>query len=228
MLAILPAPQGGASRVNFFMMDTQSQIFSLESLRRALTRALWQGTGAILAVSVFGAAVAFAEEAEGAHHGSIADLASNWVNFIIYVALLYVLLRNVIPAAWAARRQNIRETVLASKEELEAAERELHTVEALTQNLPREQARAQREIIEQAELEALAIKAAAVERAERTKAQAKDLLVGEGRSAESQVRASLVAKAIELARKRFASGEYSNRQATYVDAAIDRAKRLVQ
>jgi len=188
-----------------------------------------QGISLALGTAVFGVAAACAEGSEGeAHGGSIADLTYSWINFIIYVALLYVLLRKAIPAAWAARREKIRETVLASKEELEAAERELHTVEALTQNLAREQERAKREILEQAELEALSIKAAAVERAERIKAQAKDLLVGEGRSAESQVRASLVAKAIDLARGRFAAGEYSSRQATYVDAAIGRAKRLVQ
>lgn len=171
---------------------------------------------------------AYASEAEGPHHGSIADLASNWINFIIYVALLYVLLRKAIPAAWSARREKIRETVLASKAELEAAERELHTVEALTQNLSREQERAKQEILQQADVEAAAIKAAALERAERIKVQAKELLVGEGRSAESQVRATLVTRAVEIARGRFASGEYAARQSTYVDAAIDRAKRLVQ
>jgi len=169
-----------------------------------------------------------AEEAEGPHHGSILDLVSNWVNFLIYVAVLYVCLRKVIPSAWAARREKIRETVLSSKSELEAAERELAAVEALTQNLLQEQERAKREIIEQAELEAAAIISSAQERAVRIKSQTKDLLVGEGRSAELQVRASLVSRALEIARGRFASGEYSERQGAYVDAAIDRAKRLVQ
>lgn len=169
-----------------------------------------------------------AEEAEGPHHGSILDLVSNWVNFLIYVAVLYVCLRKVIPSAWAARREKIRETVLSSKSELEAAERELHTVEALTQNLSQEQARATKEILEQAELEAKAIKAAADERAARIKSQAKELLVGETRSAEAQVRQSLVARALEIARAQFTSGQFAARQQTYVDAAIDRSKRLVQ
>ena len=170
----------------------------------------------------------FAEEAEGPHHGSILDLVENWVNFLIYLAVLYICLRKVIPNAWAARRETIRSTVLSSKSELESAERELHTVEALTQNLTQEQARATREILEQAELEAQAIKAAADERAARIKSQAKELLVGETRSAEAQVRQSLVARALEIARAQFTSGQYAARQQTYVDAAIDRSKRLVQ
>jgi len=177
---------------------------------------------------VLSAGRAAAEEAEGPHHGSIADLTSNYVNFAIYLALLYVLLRKAIPNAWAARREKIRETVLSSKAELEEAERELAAVEALTQSLGRDQERAKREIVEQAELEATALKSAAVERAARIKAQAKELLAGEGRSAELQVRASLVARALEIAKSRFASGGFAERQQSYVDAAIGRAKRLVQ
>mgnify|MGYP006274662357 CR=1 FL=1 len=173
-------------------------------------------------------AVAYAEESGAPHHGSVLDLAANWVNFLLYVGLLYFCLRKVIPSAWAARRNKIRETVLASKAELEDAERELDTVQALTRNLAQEQARAKQEILEQAELEAAAIKGSAAERAERIKVQAKELLVGESRSAEAQVRQSLVARALELARAQFASGEFSARQQSYVDAAIDRAKRLVQ
>jgi len=184
-------------------------------------------TGLLASLPLF-ASAAHAIEAEGPHHGSIADLASNYINFAIYIAVLYVLLRKAIPNAWLARREKIRETVLASKAELEAAERELAAVEALTQNLSQEQERAKREIIEQAELEAAAIISSAQERAVRIKSQTKDLLVGEGRSAELQVRASLVSRALEIARGRFASGEYSERQGAYVDAAIDRAKRLVQ
>lgn len=169
-----------------------------------------------------------ADEAEGPHHGSILDLASNWVNFLLYLGVLYLCLRKAIPNAWAARREKIRETVLSSKAELEAAERELHTVEALTHNLTQEQARATKEILEQAELEATAIKSAADERAARVVSQAKELLIGETRSAEAQVRQSLVARALEIAREQFASGQYAARQQSYVNAAIDRAKRLVQ
>ena len=197
------------------------------TLTRALFRLATTVAASLVTVALF-ALPAVAEEAEGPHEGSILDLTSNWINFIIYVALLYVLLRNAIPKAWAARREKIRESVLASKEELDAAERELHAVEALTANLAREQERAKREILEAADLEARAIKGSAAERAERIKAQAKDLLVGEGRSAETQVRASLVARALEIARARFASGDYAARQSSYVDAAIERAKRLVQ
>lgn len=193
---------------------------------RTTSRASLLFTG-IAAQFAFSAS-AYAEGSEGAHHGSVLDLAANWVNFLLYVGLLYFCLRKVIPNAWAARREKIRETVLASKAELEAAERELNAVEALTRNVTQEQARAKQEILDQAELEAAAIKAAATERAARIKSQAKELLVGETRSAEAQVRQSLVARALEIARAQFASGQYATRQQSYVDAAVDRAKRLVQ
>jgi hypothetical protein len=68
---------------------------------------------------------------------------------------------------------------------------------------------------------------AATEKATRTKSQVKEMLEGETRSAEAQFRASLIARAVELSKDRFKSGELAARQATYVEAATDRAKRLV-
>ena len=78
------------------------------------------------------------------------------------------------------------------------------------------------------ELEAQAISRAAVEKSVRVKSQVKELLEGETRSAEDQFRSSLIAQAVELSKDRFKSGDYAARQSAYVEAAADRAKRLVR
>jgi hypothetical protein len=111
---------------------------------------------------------------------------------------------------------------------MEAAERELAAVEALTKNLSQEQERARLEIVKQGELESTSIISAAREKAARLASSAQDLLEGESRSAQGHFRAVLVAKAVELSKLKFQTGELAARQSHYVDAAIDRARKLVR
>jgi F0F1-type ATP synthase membrane subunit b/b' len=150
-----------------------------------------------------------------------------WVNFLIYVSLLFVLVRKPVGNAWLARRNAILGAVTSATDEVNAAERELNATEALLKNLAAEQDRARTEIVRQGQAEADAIVVAAKERAERIKQQAAELLKGEGRSAEAGFRAALVGRALEISRDKFARGEYSTKQSAYVDAALSRAKRLV-
>jgi F0F1-type ATP synthase membrane subunit b/b' len=170
---------------------------------------------------------ASASGGEGGHHGSVLDLGKFWLNFIIYVVLLVALLKKPIKNGWASRRARIAEDVTSATSDMEEAERALAAVEALTKNLAVEQQRARGEILSQGELEVQMIARAATEKAARTKSQVKELLEGETRSAEAQFRQSLIARAVELSKERFSSGELAARQAAYVEAATNRAKRLV-
>lgn len=170
---------------------------------------------------------AFASGGAG-HNPSIHDIVPFWVNFVIYIALMTVLLRKPIKNGWASRRNRIAEEVASATADMEAAERELAAVEALTKNLSQEQERARVEILRQGELESNSIVSAAKEKASRLASSTKDLLEGESRSAQAHFRAALVAKAVELSKAKFQTGELAARQSQYVDAAIDRAKKLVR
>lgn len=170
---------------------------------------------------------AFASGGVG-HHPSIHDIVPFWVNFVIYVALMTVLLRKPIKNGWASRRSRIAEEVSSATSDMEAAERELAAVEALTKNLSQEQERARVEILKQGELESDAIVSSAHEKATRLASSTKDLLEGESRSAQAHFRAALVAKAVELSKSRFTTGDLAGRQSVYMEAAIDRAKKLVR
>ena len=190
-------------------------IFSLKTLALSIALVL---TVSELAVASGGAG----------HQPSIHDIVPFWVNFAIYIALMTVLLRNPIKNGWASRRNRIAEEVASATSDMEAAERELAAVEALTKNLSHEQERARVEILKQGELESSSIVSASKEKAARLAASAKDLLEGESRSAQAHFRAALVAKAVELSKAKFQTGELAARQSQYVEAAIDRAKKLVR
>lgn len=168
--------------------------------------------------------------ASNSAHGepSIADLTVYWANFAVYSVILYVLLRKPLANSWSARRTRIQDAVATSASRVAAAERELNAVEALTKGLTSEQERARTEIVAQAKLEAQQIIESAHAKAARVREQAKDMVAGEGRSAQSTFRTTLVARALELARAKFVGGEYGSRQQSYLDAAVGRAKRLVQ
>ena len=190
-------------------------IFSLKTLALSFALVL---TVSELAVASGGAG----------HQPSIHDIVPFWVNFVIYIGLMTVLLRNPIKNGWASRRNRIAEEVASATSDMEAAGRELAAVEALTKNLSQEQERARLEILKQGELESSSIVSASKEKAARLAASAKDLLEGESRSAQAHFRAALVAKAVELSKAKFQTGELAARQSQYVEAAIDRAKKLVR
>ena len=180
-----------------------------------------------LAFALAHSSFSFASGGAG-HHPSIHDIVPFWVNFVIYVALMTVLLRKPIKNGWASRRNRIAEEVASATADMEAAARELAAVEALTKNLSQEQERARVEILNQGELESHAIVSAAKEKATRLASSTQDLIEGESRSAQAHFRAALVAKAVELSKSKFQTGELAARQSQYVDAAIDRAKKLVR
>jgi len=195
------------------------------SLKTSTSARTVLATSLTLAVAV--SDFAFASGGAG-HQPSIHDIVPFWVNFVIYIALMTVLLRKPIKNGWASRRNRIAEEVASATADMEAAGRELAAVEALTKNLSQEQERARVEILKQGELESNSIVSTAQEKAARLATSTQDLLEGESRSAQTHFRAALVAKAVELSKSKFQTGELAARQSQYVEAAIDRAKKLVR
>lgn len=167
--------------------------------------------------------------ASGAGHTpSISDLTFPWINFILYVALLTYLLRNPIRQGWQARRNRVKVDVEGAADNLQTAERELVSVEALVHGAKEEQANIKAEVSKQAELEAEMIVVQAEERSARIKQQAQEMLAGEMRSAQSAFKSRLVERALEVAKQRFVAGDYDSRESVYKESAVTRAKQLVQ
>jgi F0F1-type ATP synthase membrane subunit b/b' len=166
--------------------------------------------------------------ASGGKPPALSDLTFYWVNFVLYIGVMTFILRKPIKNGWAARTARIKQAVAQSTDEVESAERELNAIEALTKGLTAEQERVRQEIVSQAELESAEIVRNANQKSLRIKEQAKEMLRGETRSAESSFKASLVARALQLAKDRFKGGEFAARESIYLDAASRRSKHLVQ
>lgn len=164
-----------------------------------------------------------------AGHGepAIGDLTFYWINFVLYVGLLTYILRRPIAKAWTARTARITHTVAQSSDEVEAAERELNAIEALTKTLPQEEEKIKQQIVSQANSEAVDIIQQAEQRAARIRAQARELLNGEMRSAQSSFRQALVTRAVQLAKEKYSAGEFAAREDAYQAAAVTCAQRLV-
>jgi F0F1-type ATP synthase membrane subunit b/b' len=111
-------------------------------------------SAAIVILGVSGSAFA---SGDAGHAPSISDLGVFWLNFTVYVVLLYVLAGKSISKAWAARRQSILSAVTSATDEVNAAERELNAAEALAKNLSADQERARADILRQAQVEADAL-----------------------------------------------------------------------
>lgn len=182
----------------------------------------------LLSLALFsGTSEVFASAGEG-HAPSVWDIRFLWLNFALYLVLLYVLLRKVVVSGWTARRQRVEKAVVSATTEMQSAENQLRSIEQAVRDVKVEQEKARAEVLTLAKEEAASLVRAAEERASRIRSQAKELLKGERRSAEASFRSALVARAVDLARSKFSSGQYSSRQDAYVAAAVDRAKRLVQ
>ncbi len=181
-------------------------------------------TGALVSIATTPAAFASAGHGEP----SIGDLTFYWINFILYIGIMTYILRKPLKRGWAARTARIKQSVTQSSDEVGAAERELNAIEALTKTVPAEQEKIRQQIVEQAHAEAADIVRAAEQRAQRIKDQAKELLTGEHRSAQTSFRHTLVTRAVQIAKEKFGAGEFAAREGAYQNAAVTRAKQLVQ
>jgi F-type H+-transporting ATPase subunit b len=174
-----------------------------------------------------------------AHAPSIGDLKVYWFNFIIYIGILYFALRKLVPAAWAARRERIRVSLHSASAALNAAEQELNAVQNALKTLQEpskvagvvgeltEIQRLRADVLRDGQAEAQRIVQDAEQRAARLRTQAREQLEGEVRTAQSAVRAQLVQRAVASARTRFSQGDFAHRDTQYREAAVQRAKRLI-
>jgi F-type H+-transporting ATPase subunit b len=184
--------------------------------------------GKSCALLAFAAAKVDSALASSGHaNPQFADLTFYWVNFALYVAMMVYILRKPIRNGWAQRAERIKLAVNRSTTDVEAAERELNAIEALTKTLPIEQQRIREQLVEQGNLEADEVIKEAKLRAARIKQQASELVLGETRSAESAFKASLIGRALAIAKERFGKGEFLARDAAYTGRALERAGELV-
>lgn len=164
----------------------------------------------------------------GADHGSIADLGIYWVNFLIYVGLLYFLLRKSVNSGWAARRDKIESDVTGGKIEIDAAEAKIagmrgrmdligEDIERIRDTTEKETERESREVVETARV-----------LAQRISQRMHESCSAEQRSAETGIRRELADMALKMAREQLCREINAESDRPYREAVANSAGRLLQ
>lgn len=159
---------------------------------------------------------------------SLADLKWPWLNFLIYCALLYFILRKPVAAAWQARRAAIDSAVNAAELKNKAMQLELEKAQNLLNSLDEECARISRDIAKEAELESQEIIRSAGKRAERLLTQAQDTVRAERKAAELAIKRELVDLALKQAKLKLATEITLESDRDLRDSALSSTSSVVQ
>ncbi len=142
-----------------------------------------------------------ASAASGAHgeHAGISSIFWPWMNFLLYSAILFVLLRKAIVSGWRARTEGIKKSASSGAAELEEAVAVLVKLREREKNLSAEQKEISDRIASDKERESLQILEEGKRSAELIKRQTDDLVAAERKQAEVAVRRAMGNQIIELA-----------------------------
>ncbi len=139
----------------------------------------------------------------GAHHGaSPLALIPYWVNFLLYLGLLYFFLRKEIPRMWAERREGIDRAVKGAAAELEKAVTALETAHERFDNVEEEVRRIKEQIRKDTLIERDAILEDAKRQCERAFQRAHETAASERARAELGVRRELAEHVLANAARR--------------------------
>ncbi|NMC64411.1 MAG: ATP synthase F0 subunit B [SAR324 cluster bacterium] len=146
--------------------------------------------------------------ASGASHGTahkspgISSLIPYWVNFILFLGILYILLRKKVPLIWAERRDKIAEGIDKASVELKEAEAKLREARHNFDNVEEEISKVKALIRNEAAMEHDSILAEAKKKADLIIQRAKDTAASERSSAEKLLRREMGERVLLLARQR--------------------------
>lgn len=170
-----------------------------------LLRKLKRWIGFALVIVLFESTNVFASAAShGTAHESpgISSLIPYWVNFILFVGILYFLLRKKVPLMWAERRDKVAEGIDKASAELKEAEAKLREARHNFDNVEEEVSKLKALIRNEAAMEHDSILAEAKKKADLIIQRAKDTAASERSSAEKVLRREMGERVLLLARQR--------------------------
>lgn len=130
------------------------------------------------------------------------SLLPYWVNFAIYVSVLYLILRKPLRRLWTARRVAIKDHVTRAAQALQMAEQQLTQAQARQASLMQALRELRREIEQETEIEIGRILSEARQRIENIARQADESALAERKTAEKVVLRQMAASAVEKARSK--------------------------
>lgn len=181
----------------------------------------------VLILLFFTADFALAGEAGHHHHPSIMDLKWFWINFSLYVFLLYLLLRKKVATGWATRREKLSAEILSAREALEQVQNELSKAKERMARLENDRRDLRRDVESSTENEAKQIVTEAKRRAELIVKQAGVLGVAEKRAARQTLRREVAELVIENARGKLISTLSFEKDKGLRNAAVSASEQLM-
>jgi F-type H+-transporting ATPase subunit b len=167
-------------------------------------------------------ASAFAAQAE-----SFWDLRWHWMNFVLYLVLLYFLVRKPIAQVWSSRISAIERDVTANKRNLEEANTRFEQVQSKLEQVD-EEIRVFSEAIErESQKEAARVIDEAKAKAEKIIAQAKLSAIAEQKGLEAALRRELSEQVIEQAEARLKTGLSEAEHRALRDRAAGEVKSVI-
>ena len=180
----------------------------------------------VFAGSLLASTLAFAEGEEH-HHGTISDLIPYWINFSLYVLLLWFVLKNKISSGWTARRAKIAAEVSAAQAEKDSAERALDESRRLLATVDSQIKTAKDQITKQAQFETQEIIAQAKDKAARVVQTAKENAEAGNRTALRAISKEMVQEALSRARSSLQKDARSGSDQRYRSSAVGSSSRLI-
>lgn len=142
----------------------------------------------------------YAYAASEGHESSFSDLIPYWVNFLLYLAILYKFLAKPVSQGWASRAATIESAVSRGVTERAQAQKLLDEAVARKNLLSKELRELEEEIHHQQEHESLEIINDGIERASRVNAQAQDMMKAEQKAFEASLRKDLSEEVLKKAK----------------------------
>jgi F-type H+-transporting ATPase subunit b len=175
---------------------------------------------------------AFAEEAvHGAEHGHEAGfitLKFYLINFGIYFALMFLLLRKIVPPAWTSRRSALEQSINKSLKKLEAIEKDYSLAKAKLANADSDITIIKKNISEETKREAEEVKVSMQSAIQRIEKQAKDTLSTEQRNLENTMRRIYSEAALKLAEQKLKARLNIDSDKALRDKTLGNMKELIQ
>lgn len=192
-------------------MKRVKRIFSANlvgKLDRSLLQLCSLAARCIFAISAIFAIpeVTFAGGGGEGHKGSIADLMWPWINFSLYVILLFVLLKGVVSKGWLSRAERIEADATRGEKALETAATELAAAKERMARLPTEKASLVKGLNAEANAEAKKMISDAELRAQEIERQAAARIAAEQLAATQAIRRSVAERVIASTEERVRSG----------------------
>lgn len=159
----------------------------------------------ILSASEVGAAGGSPGHAKPSFSEYLGTLGPFWFNFLLYVAVLAILLRKHVAHGWLARRERIKEHVAQAKAVLVASQEKLLMAERNLAQLPHEVDELKRAIKAESIEECNQIAVDARARAQEIRRHAELNAEAERRGHEKQLERELAARALEKAEQKIRS-----------------------